>query len=221
MIFWFISAVALAAAYLLGSIPTAYLAGRLFKGIDIREHGSKSVGATNALRVLGKGPGSLVFAVDVLKGIAAIIFTRWLFMYVYGSISVTPPAMFDLATAMPWVVSLAAFAVLFGHARSIWLNFTGGKSIATGFGVLLALTWPVALGGLAAFALAVAIFRIVSLGSIAAALTSIVLICAIEQPLPFRLFVIIGGIYVIVRNRANIQRLFAGTEPRLGQSSRN
>jgi glycerol-3-phosphate acyltransferase PlsY len=79
----------------------------------------------------------------------------------------------------------------------------------------------VALGGLAAFALALAIFRIVSLGSISAALTSIALICAMEPPLPFRLFVIAGGIYVIVRHRANIQRLFAGTEPRLGQGSRN
>lgn len=220
MIFWFVSAAALVVAYLLGSIPTAYLAGKLFKGIDIREHGSRSVGATNALRVLGKGPGLLVFAVDVLKGVAAITFTRLIFMFVYGSFSVAPPATFDLATAMPWVVSLAAFAVLFGHARSIWLNFTGGKSIATGFGVLLALSWPVALGGLTAFALALAIFRIVSLGSISAALTSITLICAMEQPLPFRLFVIAGGIYVIVRHRANIQRLFAGTEPRLGQSSR-
>ena len=221
MTFWFISAAALAVAYLLGSTPTAYLAGKLFKGIDIREHGSRSVGATNALRVLGKGPGLLVFAIDVLKGVAAIFFTRWLFMFVYGSLSIASPAGFDLATAMPWVVSLAAFAVLFGHARSIWLNFTGGKSIATGFGVLLALSWPVAVGGLAAFALAVAIFRIVSLGSIMAALTSIALICAMEQPLPFRLFVIAGGIYVIVRHRANIQRLLAGTEPRLGQSSRN
>jgi len=219
MIFWFVSAAALVVAYLLGSIPTAYLAGKFFKGIDIREHGSRSVGATNALRVLGKGPGLLVFAVDVLKGVAAITFTRWLFMFAYGSFSVAPPATFNLAMAMPWVVSLAAFAVLFGHARSIWLNFAGGKSIATGFGVLLALSWPVALCGLTAFALAVAIFRIVSLGSISAALTSIVLICAMEQPLPFRLFVIAGGIYVIVRHRANIQRLFAGTEPRLGQSS--
>ena len=159
--------------------------------------------------------------VDVLKGAAAIVFIRGLFLWVYGLPSVSPPTTFALGSSVPWVVSLAGFAVLFGHARSIWLNFSGGKSIATGFGVLLALSWPVGLGGLAVFAVAVAIFRIVSLGSIFAALTAIVLICGMEQPLPFRLFVIAGGIYVIVRHHANIRRLFAGTEPRLGQDSRN
>jgi glycerol-3-phosphate acyltransferase PlsY len=99
------------------------------------------------------------------------------------------------------------------------LNFAGGKSVAAGLGVLLALSWPVGLGGLTVFGVALAIFRIVSLGSILAALTAIALICGTEQPLPFRLLVIAGGIYVIARHRANIQRLLAGTEPRLGQSS--
>jgi glycerol-3-phosphate acyltransferase PlsY len=106
-----------------------------------------------------------------------------------------------------------------GHSRSIWLNFTGGKSAATGLGVLLAMSWPVGLGAAAVFGVVLAIFRIVSLGSMLAALTAIALICSLEQPLPYRLLVMAGGIYVIARHRANIQRLLAGTEPRLGQSS--
>jgi len=106
-----------------------------------------------------------------------------------------------------------------GHGRSIWLNFSGGKSAATGLGVLLAMSWPVGLGAATVFGLVLAVFRIVSLGSMLAALTAIALICGLEQPLPYRLLVIAGSIYVIVRHRTNIQRLLTGTEPRLGQSS--
>lgn len=82
--------------------------------------------------------------------------------------------------------------------------------------VVLAISWPVALGALAVFGGVVAIFRIVSLGSILAALTAILLICCLEQPLPYRLLVVVGGIYVVTRHRANIMRLLAGTEPRIG-----
>jgi glycerol-3-phosphate acyltransferase PlsY len=99
------------------------------------------------------------------------------------------------------------------------LNFTGGKSAATGLGVLLAMSWPVGLGAATVFGVVLAIARIVSLSSILAALAAIVLICGLEQPLPYRLLVIAGGIYVIVRHRANIQRLLVGTEPRLGRSA--
>jgi glycerol-3-phosphate acyltransferase PlsY len=120
---------------------------------------------------------------------------------------------------LPWAVCLAGLAALLGHSRSVWLNFAGGKSVATGLGVLLAMSWPVGLGALTVFGVVLAFFRIVSLGSMLAALTAIVLICGLEQPLPYRLLVIAGGIYVIVLHRANIQRLLAGTEPRLGQSS--
>ncbi len=219
MAFWIASAVGLVAAYLLGSIPTGYLAGKLLKGIDIREHGSKSTGATNVLRTLGKWPALVVLIVDVLKGAAAIIVARSFCPWLITALSPTPPNAADLQTWVPWAVCLAGIAALLGHGRSIWLNFTGGKSAATGLGVLLAMSWPVGLGAAIVFGIVLASTRIVSLSSILAALTAIVLVCTFDHPLPYRLLVIAGGLYVIVRHRANIQRMIAGTEPRLGGGS--
>ena len=217
MLFWMAGVVGWVIAYLFGSTPTGYLVGKLLKGIDIREHGSKSIGATNVLRTLGKWPALAVLLVDVLKGAAAIVFARWFYPWLYTLPSVTPPTALDPQTWLPWAVCLAGLAALMGHGRSIWLNFTGGKSAATGLGVLLAISWPAGLGAATAFGAVLAVSRIVSLASMLAALTAIALICGLEQPLPYRLLVIAGGIYVIVRHRANIQRLLAGTEPRLGQ----
>ncbi|CCE11605.1 conserved membrane hypothetical protein [Bradyrhizobium sp. STM 3843] len=213
-----VSAVGLVIGYLFGSTPTGYLAGKLLKGIDIREHGSRSTGATNVLRTLGKWPALVVLIVDVLKGVGAIIVVRSFCPWLYTELAPTPPTALDLQIWVPWAVCLAGIAVLFGHGRSIWLNFTGGKSAATGLGVLLAMSWPVGLGAAAVFGIVLAIARIVSLSSILAALTAIVLVCGFEQPLPYRLLVIAGGIYVIIRHRANIQRLLGGTEPRLGRN---
>ncbi len=201
---WIACLAGLIVAYLLGSIPAGYLAGR-FKGIDIREHGSKSTGATNVLRVLGPWPAAAVFLVDVLKGAAAVLLARWL-MSALG-----------MAEWEPWAVCIAGLTAILGHARSIWLGFSGGKSVATGLGVLLAMSWPVGLGGLAVFAVLLAIFRIVSLGSIAASVTAIVLVFALGNPLPYQLLVLAGAGYVIVRHRANISRLLAGTEPKVGK----
>ena len=206
--FWLASLAGLAIAYLLGSLPTGYLAGRLLKGIDIRQHGSGSTGATNVLRTLGKWPALAVLLIDVAKGAAAVLFARWFYTWLLASAS-------DPQQWAPWWVCAAGLAALVGHGRSVWLNFTGGKSVAAGLGLLLAMAWPVGLGALAVFAVAIAMFRMVSLGSILAALTAIVLICAMEQPLPYRLLVVAGAIYVIVRHRANIQRLLAGTEARV------
>lgn len=208
MTFWIACIAGVAAAYLLGSTPTGYLAGRLLKGIDIRQHGSKSTGATNVLRTLGKAPAAAVLLVDVLKGVAAILLARWLYPWLGA-----PP------DAVPWAVCLCGIAVLLGHSRSIWLGFTGGKSAATGLGVLLALSWPVGLGAAAIFLAALAVMRIVSLGSMLAAVTAALLVCVLPQPLPYRLLVIAGGLYVIALHRANIRRLLAGTEPKIGRSS--
>lgn len=168
------------------------------------------------LRTLGKWPALAALLVDVLKGVAAVIFARWLFLSVVPT-DVAPQTVDDLQTWTPWVVSMAGLAVLLGHSRSVWLNFTGGKSAATGLGVLLAMSWPVGLGAMAIFGIALATLRFVSLGSILAALAAIALVYGLEQPLPYRLLVTVGGLYVILRHRTNIQRLLAQTEPRLGK----
>lgn len=218
MLFWIASVIGLVIAYLIGSVPTGYLAGKLLKGMDIREHGSKSTGATNVLRTLGKWPALVVLLVDLLKGAAAIVFARWFYAWVSTLPPLTPPITLDLQTSVPWAVCLLGLGVLLGHGRSVWLNFTGGKSAATGLGVLLAMSLPVGLAAAAVWGVVLAISRIVSLSSILAALAAIVLVLGIEQPLPYRMLVIAGGMYVIVRHRANIQRLLLRTEPRLGQS---
>jgi glycerol-3-phosphate acyltransferase PlsY len=218
MVFWIAGAAGWAIAYLIGSISTGYLMGKLLRGIDIREHGSGSTGATNVLRTLGRWPALAVLLVDVLKGAAAVGLTRWLYLWL-GATSTDTQAAIDLQSREPWAVGLAGLAVLLGHSRSVWLGFTGGKSAATGLGVLLALSWPVGLGAAAVFGVALALWRIVSLGSMLAALTSIALVCGLEHPLPYRQLVIAGGIYVILRHRANICRLMSGTEPRLGRQS--
>ena len=203
------SGLLLLAAYLLGSIPTGYLAGRLLKGIDIREQGSGSTGATNVLRTLGKGPAALVLLIDALKGVAAIALING-----YYALVETPAIP---TTWHPWLVAAAAFAALLGHSKSIWINFTGGKSVATGLGVLLAMSWPVGLGTLGVFTVVLALSRIVSLGSISGAIAVSVLMIIMKQPLPYQLFAGAAGIYVIWRHRSNIQRILAGTEPQVGQ----
>jgi len=219
MSFWMASVVGLMVAYIFGSTPSGFLAGKLLKGIDIREHGSKSVGATNVLRTVGKWPAFAVLIVDMLKGVAAVVFAQWFYSGLSTISTISPPTTLSLQSWVPWAVSLAGLAVLLGHSRSIWLSFAGGKSAATGLGVLLAMSWPVGLGAAVVFGIALAAFRIVSLASMLAVLAAVAFIFGVEQPLPFRLLVLAGSIYVIVRHHANVQRLLAGTEPRMGQSS--
>jgi len=214
---WIALSSGLLIAYLLGSIPTGYLMGRMLRGIDIREYGSKSTGATNVLRTLGKGPAFCVLVVDVLKGAAAILFAARYYSWLIAQPSFTSSPDMAPQYLVPWYTCVAGLAVLFGHGRSIWLGFRGGKSAATGLGVLLAISVPVGLGAAAVWILTLAAFRLVSFSSILAALTAIVLVFGLEHPTPYRLLVVVGGLYVVVRHQANIQRLVAGTEPRLGQ----
>ncbi len=195
-------------AYLLGSFPTGYLAGKLLKGVDLRQEGSGSTGATNVLRTLGKGPAIVVLLFDVLKGVGAIVLTQQVNSYLPGIVS---------NQWVDYVVAGAAFMVLLGHSRSIWLNFAGGKSVATSLGVLLAMSWPVGLATLGIFGLVIAITRIVSISSIIGAIAVTGLMIATNQPLSYIIFAIIGGIYVVWRHRSNIKRLLNGTEPKLGE----
>ena len=203
-------------AYLCGSIPTGYWLGKLLKGIDIREHGSKSTGATNVLRTLGKGPALAVLLIDLLKGVAAVAFARWL--YSLPAVVATTTAAIDLGTWVPWAITVAALIAVLGHSRSIWIQFTGGKSAATGLGVLLAMSWQVGLAVAISFGVVLAASRIVSLSSISAAVAAIIFMGIFHQPIAFLLMAIAGATYVILRHKENIQRLVAGTESRIGQS---
>ncbi|MBD1841929.1 glycerol-3-phosphate 1-O-acyltransferase PlsY [Cyanobacteria bacterium FACHB-63] len=217
MLPWFINnALLLVVAYLLGSIPTGYLAGRL-KGIDIREVGSGSTGATNVLRTLGKIPAIIVLLIDIGKGALAIAAVNYAFTHLPGWLYFSKIVGLDFSLWQPVMVTLAGLAALLGHSKSIWLGFTGGKSVATSLGILLAMNWMVGLATLGVFALSLAVTRIVSISSISGAVSVIAFMLLFAQPLPYVLFAIAGGAYVIWRHQSNIQRLIAGTEPKLGQ----
>lgn len=199
------------AAYLLGSIPTGYLVAKAVKGIDIRQHGSGGTGATNVLRTVGKGAAIAVLLIDLLKGLLAVLLVALVWPQV--------AALAALALWQPWVAVGAGLMALVGHSKSVWINFTGGKSVASGLGVLIGLAWPVALGAAIAFGLSLALSRIVSLSSIVAAIAASILMVVTGQPLPYAVLGVLGAFYVILRHRSNIDRLLAGTEPRLGQQS--
>ncbi|MGF1514424.1 MAG: glycerol-3-phosphate 1-O-acyltransferase PlsY [Elainellaceae cyanobacterium] len=202
-------------AYLLGSLPTGYLAGRMLKDIDIRQHGSGSTGATNVLRVLGKGPGAAVLAIDVLKGALAIIAARWV-SHLPNLTIPTPPGI-GPASWPVWLAVAAGLGVLLGHSRSLWLRFSGGKSVASGLGVLFALHWPTALIALAVFSTVLALSKIVSLSSLITALSVPAIAILFNRPLPTVLFVLAAAGYILLTHKTNIQRIIKGTEFKLGQ----
>ncbi len=196
-------------AYLLGSFPTGYLLGKSLQGIDIREHGSGSTGATNVLRTMGKKAGAAVLLIDIAKGAIAVALVRLYFQ--------SAPEVFPV-NWQPWLILVTALAAILGHSKSVWLNFTGGKSVATGIGVVLLVNPWLALGTLAAFGITFAFSKIVSLSSIAGAIAVILLAILLKQPLPYLIFATLAGGYVIIRHRSNISRILAGEEPKVGQS---
>jgi glycerol-3-phosphate acyltransferase PlsY len=205
------------AAYLLGSIPTGFLVAKA-KGIDIRSAGSGNIGATNAMRVLGKPSGIFVMVVDAAKGYAAVylgvfilnfFFNRIYHGFYFGSSSAYPIGRFAIIAGI--------FAVL-GHNYTCWLKFKGGKGIATTAGVYLALAPWAVLVALIVFILAVLVTKYVSVGSISAA---IALPATVWIMSPHNLFLDLVttalGALAIYKHKSNIQRLMAGTENRLGQ----
>jgi acyl phosphate:glycerol-3-phosphate acyltransferase len=195
------SAVLILLAFLLGSIPTGYLAGRA-KGVDIRQHGSGNIGATNVFRTLGRPLGVFVFVIDAMKGFGAV----WLAVHFGGSSA--------------WPGILAAVAVIAGHNYTPWLGFKGGKGIATSAGVLVALMPWAMLIVAAAWFLVFLLSRYVSLASICAAAALPLAVgglwfagCGGNAPLLG--FSLVISALAIWRHRSNIVRLRNGTEPRL------
>ena len=188
----------LAIGYLLGATPSGYLAGRWLKGIDLRDCGSGSTGATNVLRNVGKGPALLVFLLDVGKGALAVLLAK--------SVGLND-----------WVQVLAGLAALAGHIWPVWLGWKGGKAVATGLGMFLGLAWPVGLASFGLFMATISLSRIVSLASVVAAIGLPVLMLVAGNSSAYVVVSLVASSMVIWRHRSNIQRLMAGTEPRIGQ----
>ncbi len=203
--------------YLLGSFPSGYLVARS-KGINIFEHGSKNPGATNVRRVLGKGPGNLVFFLDLLKGAAAagwpillhVTETAPLGLSV-GGITIYDP---NFATEMGVTGLLAA---LIGHCFSCFTGFRGGKGVATSVGGILVLMPIVVLVGVVVWVITFYTSRYVSLASILAAIALPVAAYFLHRsPLLLGLTIVIA-VFVLLRHRANISRLLKGTENRFSK----
>ena len=198
------------AAYLLGSIPSGYLAGRA-KGIDIRTVGSGNIGATNVFRILGKTAGVLVMLADMAKGWLACWGLAEAGLHFFGSQASDP----DSARVRFKII--AGIAAILGHNYTCWLKFKGGKGIATTAGVYLALAPWALLVALVVFILAILLTKYVSVGSIAAAIALPVTVWIMT---PHNLFLGLVttalGALAIYKHKSNLQRLRAGTENRLG-----
>ena len=190
--------------YLLGSIPSGFLVGKC-RGIDIRQHGSGNIGATNVVRTLGRNWGALVFALDVLKGIVAVqLAMRGLACA--GAVCPIPADQLGI---------LAGFGCFVGHCFPVWLGFKGGKGVATGAGILIGLTpWTAALG-LLIWVVVYYSSRYVSLASIVAAVSLPLLVWLLQRQLSAVFwFTLVISALATWRHRTNIQRLLAGTESR-------
>lgn len=184
-------------AYIIGSIPTGYIIVKAFTGQDIRTIGSGSTGATNVKRVMGKKWFFITLLLDAFKGALPVILAAC-FAKTFTSIGLLPV--------------LAAVAVILGHSKSIFLNFTGGKSVASGVGTILALNWQVGLIIAAIWAVVTFFTRYVSVGSITALILSPVLMWVFKAPLAYIVYCALGALYIVWLHRTNIQRLIKGEE---------
>jgi glycerol-3-phosphate acyltransferase PlsY len=204
--------VVLVTSYFLGSVPAGYLAGRS-RGIDVRTVGSGNIGATNAFRVLGKTAGSVVLLADALKGFAAARWAPLLAVYLFPG---AKPQQENLAL-------VAGVAAILGHNFTCWLNFKGGKGIATSGGVVLAWAPLACLMALAVWGVVFVATKFVSLASIAAAVVLPVAVwyCPPNGRVPMTIVMSALSALAIYKHKGNIQRLLSGTENRVGKKTEN
>lgn len=189
--------IAVVGAYLIGSIPTGYIVVKLFTGQDIRKIGSGSTGATNVKRVMGKNWFFIVMLLDALKGALPVILAK-IFATAFVSIGLIPV--------------LCAIAVILGHSKSIFLKFSGGKSVASGVGTIIALNWHVGLCIAVIWAIVTYLSKYVSLGSIIALAISPLLMYLFEEPAAYVAYCALGAVYITYLHRENIKRLLKGEE---------
>jgi acyl phosphate:glycerol-3-phosphate acyltransferase len=194
-----VTVVWISVAYLLGAIPTGYLAGRWTRGIDLREHGSGNLGATNTFRVLGARIAAPVMVVDVAKGfIPAALFPQW-----------------DGSTEWSWSLAYGAAAIV-GHVLPVYMRFRGGKGVATAAGVFLAIAPKAVVPALFAWLILLKLSRMVSLASITAAVTLIASLAVAEDRIAVLVLGVAVAVFVIYAHRSNIGRIMRGEEHRFG-----
>ena len=182
-------------AYLIGSIPTGYIVVKVAKNEDIRKIGSGSTGATNVKRVMGKKWFFIVLLTDALKGATPVLIAKYLFTDALGILAV-----------------IGAIFVILGHSKSIFLGFSGGKSVASGVGTILALQPLAGLTIAVIWAIITYFSKYVSLGSIIALGLSPIIMWLFKAPIAYICYCLIGAIYIIYLHRENIKRLIKGEE---------
>jgi glycerol-3-phosphate acyltransferase PlsY len=184
-------------AYLIGSMPTGYIIVKIFTGQDIRTIGSGSTGATNVKRVMGEKWFFIVMLLDAFKGALPVILAK-IFSVSFTSIGLIPV--------------LCAIAVILGHSKSVFLKFSGGKSVASGVGTILALNWQVGLTVAVIWSIITYISKYVSLGSIIALSLSPLFMYLCKEPISYIIYCFLGAIYIVYLHRTNIKRLLKGEE---------
>jgi len=190
-------------AYAIGSFPTGYLLVKATKGEDIRKIGSGSTGATNVKRVLGTRAYILVMLTDFFKGVIPVLAAK----YFESKMGLAPQA-----HILP---VLASVAVIIGHSKSIFLNFTGGKSVASGVGTIFALNWMVGTATFTLWAILTYFTKIVSISSMIVILLTPVWMIVLKQPVSYTLYCLIGALYIVYLHRENLKRLFEGSENKI------
>lgn len=200
---YFILFLGFAAAYVIGSVPTAYIFGKVFKGIDIREYGSGNVGATNVFRVIGQVPGIIVLIIDIIKGLICATYLASGFLYLAP---VTRPELYRI------LVGLSAIA---GHNWTLFLKFKGGKGVAASAGVVIGLIPKIFWLGFLVWLITFFITGFVSLASIIAVISVPIFTLAFGEPAEIVVFMCLLCLIIIYKHKSNIRRLARGEEKRI------